>query len=287
MDVIGEDTQGIGRKRRCIGCPPTHVAVQESNEEAVPVEAAKSVVIVDCRSQNKNPKHPDHNAAHKDALQGGRETGVGSVNVTEPRCDRVAEISAETVPSVAKSIGDSLTTPVFHRTITGFDPLFANVLIVVITFISRCASIDSTPEMRDVQIGRHRSIVVSERDLAYADAQLKRFRSTRSPLVDLEALGDLIGMQAYFRKHVSELEAAKKSTKSLEYANSLKGLLPGELGSLLTSMHEEVRPTDGGVTTLLVTCMLEHGMFLLSWLPLIMEVHRIAPPFHVFFLRYM
>ena len=121
-----------------------------------------------------------------------------------------------------------------------------------------------TPKMRDVQIGQHRSRAVVERDLAYAVAQLERHRSSGCPLVDLKAHGDFMGMQSYFEKYVSELEASKRTTKSLEFANSLKELLPEELLSLLTSMDEEVCPKDGGVSTLHVTCMLEHGMYFLS-----------------------
>ena len=48
---------------------------------------------------------------------GGLGIGVGGVgNVMVPKCDGVVEISAEAVPTAAKSIGDFLSTPVSHRT---------------------------------------------------------------------------------------------------------------------------------------------------------------------------
>ena len=101
--------------RWCLsGCPPTDGAVLESTEESVPVEAGKTVGSVDCCSQNRNQYkvliHPDHNVAQKDALHGGREVGVGGVDVMQPRCERATEISAENVPSAPKSIGDFITT---------------------------------------------------------------------------------------------------------------------------------------------------------------------------------
>ena len=112
-----------------------------------------------------------------------------------------------------------------------------------------------------VQIGEHRSRVVVEKNLALASAQLERFISSGSPLVDLVAHGDWITMHAYFQKHGAELEAVKRSSKSIDYLTSLKELSPDELTSLVTSMDDKVGPKGGGGTALHVPCMLVHCNF--------------------------
>ena len=123
-----------------------------------------------------------------------------------------------------------------------------------------------TPMMSDVQVGEHRSRAVVQRDMSLAIAQLQRYRSSESPLVDLEAHGDWVRMQAYFKKCASELEVVKRSTKLIDFVNSLKELLQEELTSLLTSMADEVGPKGGGATAFHVTCMLQHGKLGACWL---------------------
>ena len=115
------------------------------------------------------------------------------------------------------------------------------------------------PDLSHVQIGEHRSRAVVQRDLALASAQLERLKSSGSPLVDIVAHGDWITMQAYFQKCGAELEAVKRSSKSIDYLNLLKELSPDELRPLVTSMADKVGPKGGGGTALHVSCMLVHG----------------------------
>ena len=88
--------------------PPAHAQVDDMCVEAVDMD----LIVKDTEGGGR--KSCSFECWPSD---GGREIGEGGVgNVMAPRCDGVVENSAEVVPTVAKYIGDFLSTPVSLRT---------------------------------------------------------------------------------------------------------------------------------------------------------------------------
>ena len=76
----------------------------------------------------------------------------------------------------------------------------------------------------DVQLGSHGSSAVAVRNLDFATTQLKRFIASRCPFIDIAKDGSFSNMHAYFEKCSLAIEASKRSTKSLDFSETLKEL---------------------------------------------------------------
>ena len=96
------------------------------------------------------------------------------------------------------------------------------------------------PDIKDVSLGPHRSIIVAERDMRLVFVKLERLRIAGCPYIHLNKKSKWGVMLSYFDKLASEREAISRSTKSLEFQKALQTMSPSERKILMTSMEDEV-----------------------------------------------
>ena len=94
----------------------------------------------------------------------------------------------------------------------------------------------------DAHLGSHRSSVVAKRNLDSESTQLKRFIADGCPLMGIVKDGEFPKMHEYFEKYMTAIEESNRSTKSLEFLETLRDLKQEEIKALMDSMDAEVGP---------------------------------------------
>ena len=96
-------------------------------------------------------------------------------------------------------------------------------------------------EMGAVHLETNRSREICLRNSKLNFARLSRFTVDDCPFTDMKEEGSIIGVDAFFNKHVAQLESAGRSTRYLDYENAMKEKGSHEIASVLQDLDLEVR----------------------------------------------